>query len=85
MAMLHAMENVGIDGRTKKIMAEKLGMDAFSISNNASFINDLGIDSLDLLEIIMEWEKEFHITIPDEDKEKLVNIEAVIKYIANKH
>jgi len=66
-------------------MAEKLGMDAFSISNNASFINDLGIDSLDLLEIIMEWEKEFHITIPDEDKEKLVNIETAIKYIANKH
>ncbi len=73
-----------IEPRIKKIIIEKLGIDDCEIPNDASFANDLGIDSLDLYEVFMEIEKEFEIQIPDEDAERLRTIGSVIKYIKDK-
>lgn len=67
--------------KIKTIIVEKLGVDASSLSDNASFTNDLGLDSLDVLETFMEFEKEFSIKITDEDAEKLTTVGAVINYI----
>ncbi|MEL6614837.1 MAG: acyl carrier protein, partial [Bacteroidota bacterium] len=60
-----------IESRVTAIIVEKLGVDESEISRDASFTNDLGADSLDTVELIMEFEKEFGITIPDEDAEKI--------------
>jgi len=59
-----------IAAKVQSIIVEKLGVDEADISDDASFTNDLGADSLDTVELIMEFEKEFDITIPDEDAEK---------------
>lgn len=74
-----------IEFRTKKIIIEKLGIENTLIPDNASFVNDLGIDSLDLCEIFMTAEKEFDIKIPDEDAEKLLTVGSLINYIKNKN
>ena len=60
-----------IASRVKKIIVDKLGVDEAEVTNEASFTNDLGADSLDTVELIMEFEKEFNISIPDEQAEKL--------------
>ena len=60
--------------RVKKIIVDKLGVDEAEVTNEASFTNDLGADSLDTVELIMEFEKEFGVTIPDEDAEKLKTV-----------
>lgn len=67
--------------KVKKIVAEKLGVDEKKVTENASFVNDLGADSLDVVEFIMEVEKEFNITIPDEEAGKLTTVEDAVKYI----
>jgi len=63
---------------------EKLGVDEADITPEASFTNDLGADSLDTVELIMEFEKEFDITIPDEEAEKIVTVGDAIKYLKEK-
>ena len=63
------------------LTAEHLGIDAASISENASFKEDLGVDSLDLFELVMELEEEFGIEIPSEDLENLATVADVAKYI----
>ena len=71
---------------TEKIIAltaEHLGIDADSISETASFKEDLGVDSLDLFELVMELEEEFGIEIPSEDLENLATVADVTKYIEN--
>jgi acyl carrier protein len=73
-----------VDSRVRNILAEKLGFSESEIANNASFSNDLDVDSLDLYEVFMELEKEFRIQIPDEDAEKLHTVGSVISYIKNK-
>ena len=73
-----------IEPRIKRIIIEKLGINDCEIPNDASFTNDLGIDSLDLYEVFMEIEKEFEIKIPDEDAERLRTTGSVIKYIKDK-
>jgi len=65
----------------KEIIADKLGLDQSVIMENARFSDDLGVDSLDLVELFTDLEKEFHINIPDEDAEKLTSAGAVIRYI----
>ncbi|HLK30331.1 MAG TPA: acyl carrier protein [Puia sp.] len=70
-----------IELRIKKIIIEKLGINDCEIPNDASFTNDLGIDSLDLYEVFMEIEKEFEIKIPDEEAEKLRTTGSLINYI----
>ena len=73
------MENV--DQRVKKIVAEQLGVNEAEIKNESSFIDDLGADSLDTVELVMALEEEFDIEIPDEDAEKIQSVNDAIEYI----
>tara|TARA_B100001564_G_C20162655_1_gene456012 strand:+ start:182 stop:427 length:246 start_codon:yes stop_codon:yes gene_type:complete len=70
-----------IENEVKKIVAEHLDVDESKISANASFIDDLGADSLDQVELVMAFEEEFGIEIPDEQAEKIVTLEDAVKYI----
>ena len=71
--------------QVKKIVAEKLGVSDDKVTESAAFVNDLGADSLDVVEFVMEVEKEFDITIPDDAAAKLVTVGDAVKYIeANK-
>jgi acyl carrier protein len=70
-----------IASRVKAIIVDKLGVDENEVTPEASFTNDLGADSLDTVELIMEFEKEFDIAIPDEQAEKISTVGDAIKYI----
>ena len=70
-----------IEPRVKAIIVEKLGVDEADISDDASFTNDLGADSLDTVELIMEFEKEFDMTIPDEDAEQIATVGDAVSYV----
>ncbi|HNW90149.1 MAG TPA: acyl carrier protein [Bacteroidales bacterium] len=72
-----------ITARVKAIIVDKLGVDENEVTPEASFTNDLGADSLDTVELIMEFEKEFNIAIPDEEAEKIGTVGDAIKYIEN--
>ena len=72
-----------ITGKVKSIIVDKLGVDENEVTNEASFTNDLGADSLDTVELIMEFEKEFNIAIPDDEAEKIATLGDAIKYIEN--
>lgn len=77
--------NANIEERVKKIVAEQLGLKEDEITNEASFVDDLGADSLDTVELVMALEEEFETEIPDEDAEKIETIQKAIDYIvANK-
>ena len=67
--------------KVKKIVADKLGVDEAKVTETAAFVNDLGADSLDVVEFVMEVEKEFDITIPDEDAGKMATVGDAVKYI----
>lgn len=67
--------------KVKKIIVEQLGVSEDSVTPEASFIDDLGADSLDIVELIMALEEEFDLEIPDEDAEKIVTVNDVIDYI----
>ncbi len=67
--------------RVKKIVVEHLGVEAEKVTENASFIDDLGADSLDTVELVMAFEEEFGIEIPDEDAEKITRVKEAIEYI----
>ncbi len=67
--------------KVNAIIVEKLGVDASQITNEASFTNDLGADSLDTVELIMEFEKEFDISIPDEQAEEIQTVGDAITYL----
>ena len=67
--------------RVKKIVVEHLGVDAEKVTEGASFIDDLGADSLDTVELVMAFEEEFGIEIPDEDAEKITRVKEAIEYI----
>ena len=70
-----------IASRVKAIIVDKLGVDENEVVTEASFTNDLGADSLDTVELIMEFEKEFGITIPDEEAEKITTVGEAIAHI----
>jgi acyl carrier protein len=70
-----------IASRVKAIIVDKLGVDENEVTNEASFTNDLGADSLDTVELIMEFEKEFNIGIPDDQAEGIGTVGAAIKFI----
>ena len=76
------MEN--IEQRVKKIVAEQLGVNEADIKNESNFVDDLGADSLDTVELVMALEEEFGIEIPDEDAEKMRTVGESIKYIEEK-
>ena len=73
-----------IGERVKKIVVEHLGVEAEKVTENASFIDDLGADSLDTVELVMAFEKEFDIDIPDEEAEKLRTVGAAMNYLHDK-
>lgn len=75
---------MSIEDKVKKIIVEKLSVDLEEVVPEASFVDDLGADSLDLVELIMSMEEEFDIEIPDEEAEKLVTVQDALDYI-NKH
>jgi len=70
-----------ITSRVKAIIVDKLGVDESEVTHQASFTNDLGADSLDTVELIMEFEKEFNISIPDDQAEKITTVGDAVKYI----
>ena len=70
-----------IADKVKKIVVEHLGVDEGKVTPEASFIDDLGADSLDTVELVMEFEEEFDITIPDEEAEKIQTVGQAIQYI----
>ena len=73
-----------IAAKVKEIIVNKLGVDEAQITPEASFTNDLGADSLDTVELVMEFEKAFGLTIPDEDAEKIVTVGDAVRYITSK-
>ncbi len=70
-----------IKERVNKIIIEKLGVDASEVTEGASFTNDLGADSLDTVELIMEFEKEFDLSIPDEQAENIQTVGQAVEYL----
>ena len=73
-----------IELRVKKIVAEQLGAAEDDIKNESSFVNDLGADSLDTVELVMALEEEFDIEIPDEDAEKITTVQQAIDYASSR-
>lgn len=73
-----------IAGKVKEIIVDKLGVEESEVTLEASFTNDLGADSLDTVELIMEFEKEFDISIPDEAAEKISTVGEAVNYIEEK-
>ncbi len=73
-----------LEERVKEIIVEQLGVNADQVTPEASFIDDLGADSLDTVELVMAFEEEFGAEIPDEDAEKLTSVGAVITYLKSK-
>ncbi|HCB12950.1 MAG TPA: acyl carrier protein [Gammaproteobacteria bacterium] len=71
-----------IEARVKKIIIEQLGVKEEQVTNEAAFVEDLGADSLDTVELVMALEEEFELEIPDEDAEKITTVQQAIDYIA---
>lgn len=67
--------------RVKKIIVDQLGVEEDEVTDEASFVDDLGADSLDVVELVMAFEEEFDIEIPDEDAEKIATVQDAIQYI----
>ena len=72
---------MGVAEKVQSIIVEQLGVDADQVTTGASFTDDLGADSLDVVELVMAFEEEFGIEIPDEDAEKIAKVEDAIAYI----
>ncbi|MCS6804015.1 MAG: acyl carrier protein [Acidobacteriota bacterium] len=75
------MAKESIEERVKQIIVEELGVDESEVTPNARFIDDLGADSLDNVELVMRFEEEFGIEIPDEEAEKILSVKNAIDYI----
>ena len=73
-----------VDEKVKKIIVEQLGVAEEDVTPEASFVNDLGADSLDTVELVMAFEEEFGLEIPDEDAEKILTVKNVIDYVKDK-
>ena len=73
-----------IEERVKKIVAEQLGVKEDEVTNDASFVDDLGADSLDTVELVMAFEEEFGVEIPDEDAEQMQTVGDAIRYLQDK-
>ncbi len=70
-----------VEERVKQIIVEQLGVDEAEVTPNASFVDDLGADSLDTVELVMAFEEAFEIEIPDEDAEKIRTVQDAVSYI----
>lgn len=71
----------GVEEKVKQIIVEQLGVDEGEVTPNASFVDDLGADSLDTVELVMAFEEGFNIEIPDEDAEKIRTVNDAVEYI----
>ena len=76
--------SVSVEERVKNIICDQLAVEQEKVTQTASFIDDLGADSLDIVELVMTMEVEFDLDIPDEDAEKMKTVGDVVKYIASK-
>ena len=74
-----------VEERVKEIICEQLGVEEEEVTTNAKFIEDLGADSLDTVELVMAFEEEFDLEIPDEDAEKITTVGDAISYIKENH
>ena len=70
-----------VEQKVKQIIVEQLGVDESQVDNKASFVDDLGADSLDIVELVMAFEEAFELEIPDEDAEKITTVHQAIDYI----
>ena len=75
------MADASIEEKVKNIIVEQLGVSEDQVKSEAKFIEDLGADSLDTVELVMAFEEEFDITVPDEEEEKLTSVGEVVAYI----
>jgi acyl carrier protein len=75
---------MAVEQKVKQIIVEQLGVDETQVDNNASFVEDLGADSLDIVELVMAFEEAFEIEIPDEDAEKIATVKDAIDYIESR-
>lgn len=75
---------MAVEAKVKKIISEQLGVDEAEVKAEASFVEDLGADSLDIVELVMAFEEEFGIEIPEEDAEKITNVQQAVDYIGGK-
>jgi acyl carrier protein len=73
-----------VEAKVKEIIMNKLGVEASQVTTAASFTNDLGADSLDTVELVMEFEKAFNLQIPDEDAEKISTVGDAVNYLSAK-
>jgi acyl carrier protein len=73
-----------VEEKVKEIIAKQLGVNAADVTPEASFVEDLGADSLDTVELVMAFEESFNIEIPDEDAEKIVKVKDAVEYIKKK-
>jgi acyl carrier protein len=73
-----------VEAKVREIIINKLGVEAGQITPEASFTNDLGADSLDTVELVMEFEKAFNLQIPDEDAEKISTVGDAVRYLSGK-
>lgn len=73
-----------VEEKVKEIIAKQLGVNAAEVTPEASFVEDLGADSLDTVELVMAFEETFNIEIPDEDAEKIAKVKDAVEYIKNK-
>jgi acyl carrier protein len=75
---------MSVEVKVKEIIAKQLGVDSDKVTLEASFVDDLGADSLDTVELVMAFEEAFNVEIPDEDAEKILKVQDAIKYIDDK-
>jgi acyl carrier protein len=78
------MSDPNVESKVKEIIVSKLGVEDSQVTPTASFTNDLGADSLDTVELVMEFEKAFNLQIPDEDAEKIQTVGDAVTYISGK-
>jgi len=75
---------MSVEVKVKEIIAKQLGVDKEKVTSEASFVEDLGADSLDTVELVMAFEEAFNVEIPDEDAEKILKVQDAVKYIDSK-
>ena len=78
------MADQTVESKVREIIVSKLGVEDSQVTSGASFTNDLGADSLDTVELVMEFEKAFNLQIPDEDAEKIQTVGDAVTYITSK-
>jgi len=75
---------MSLEEKVKDIIVDKLGVDADKVTENAHFIDDLGADSLDTVELVMAFEEEFEVEIPDEDAQEITTVKSAVEYLSKK-